>query len=424
MAVKFGIRMEALTLFDSRVERYEYGRRSSVRRVIDRRDGSSTLSTITLPSGIRSGNAADDFDLAWLRRKRKPRVSKSSSIIRTVDLFAGCGGLSIGIAEACRALDLQHQPVLANDIDSAVLDIYSRNLPEAEIDSRPVEQLFDGALGAKASPGERALKTRLGKIDILVGGPPCQGHSTFNNHTRHDDPKNELYLVMARFCEIIRPKHVVIENVPGVQRDASKVAQRTWKRLEELGYTVSHGVVDMSVLGVAQARKRSITLASIEVQPSVAAAVEGVQTNVRPIAWALKDLLEIPGVGVFNTGPNCDNETVRRINVLFDNDLYELPDKERPDCHRLKPHTYPSVYGRLHWDQPSPTITTGFGTMGQGRFVHPFIRRTLTPHEAARLQFFPDFFNFEGAGRSLLHKVIGNAVPPKAGYALGLHLLR
>ena len=222
----------------------------------------------------------------------------------------------------------------------------------------------------------------------------------------------------------MRPQHVIIENVPGVQRDASRVAQRTWARLEELGYAVSHGVIDMSIIGVAQARKRSITLASRTLVPSVADAVEGVQGGIRPLSWAIKDLLETSEAGIFDSGPNCDEETVRRIDYLFDNELFDLPDSQRPDCHRLKPHTYQSVYGRLRWDQPSPTITTGFGTMGQGRFVHPLVRRTLTPHEAARLQFFPDFFDFSGAGRSLLHKVIGNAVPPKAGYALGIHLLR
>ena len=142
--------METLPLFDYCVEHYEYGPKSKIRRIIDRRDGSSAISSITPANRRRSGNAADDFDLAWLMKKRKPQVLTTSAVVRTVDLFAGCGGLSVGIAEACRALGLQHQPVLANDLDPAVLDIYRRNLPDAEIDPRPVEQLFDGVIGGKA----------------------------------------------------------------------------------------------------------------------------------------------------------------------------------------------------------------------------------------------------------------------------------
>lgn len=77
--------------------------------------------------------------------------------------------------------------------------------------------------------------------------------------------------------------------------------------------------------------------------------------------------------------------------ISFENNLFELPNSERPDCHRLKPHSYKSVYGRMYWDRPAPTITRGFGSTGQGRFVHSLLKRTITPHEAARIQFFPDF---------------------------------
>lgn len=113
-----------------------------------------------------------------------------------------------------------------------------------------------------------------------------------------------------------------------------------------------------------------------------------------------------------------------RIDYLFDNDLYELPDAVRPDCHK-NGHTYRSVYGRLKWENPSPTITTGFLTPGRGRYIHPRQRRTLTPHEAARIQAFPDSFSFlsvEGNDltKKTLTKLIGQAVPPPLGHAAAL----
>ena len=97
----------------------------------------------------------------------------------------------------------------------------------------------------------------------------------------------------------------------------------------------------------------------------------------------------------------------------------------RPDCHRLKEHSYKSVYGRMYWEQPAQTITSGFTSMGQGRFVHPKAKRTITPHEAARLQFIPDFFSFgDTIRRTSLAEIIGNAVPTKLTYVLALELLR
>src|SRR4051812_46467341 len=86
--------------------------------------------------------------------------------------------------------------------------------------------------------------------------------------------------------------------------------------------------------------------------------------------------------------------------------------------------TYISMYGRLLPDQPAQTVTTGFGSMGQGRYVHPTARRTITPHEAARLQFIPDFFEFGARERTALAEMIGNGVPPKLTYIVALELLR
>ena len=130
---------------------------------------------------------------------------------------------------------------------------------------------------------------------------------------------------------------------------------------------------------------------------------------------------------LFDKGSELSEVNRRRIKYLFDNDEYDLPNDQRPDSHK-NGHTYPSIYGRLRWDAPAGTITTGFNTPGRGRYIHPEIQRTITPHEAARIQGFPDTFEFklingETPTRTSLANMIGDAVPPQMGYAVGVTAL-
>ncbi len=109
---------------------------------------------------------------------------------------------------------------------------------------------------------------------------------------------------------------------------------------------------------------------------------------------------------------------------MFDHDLFDLPNELRPPCHRNKSHTYNSIYGRLKWDNAAQTLTSGFYSTSMGRYVHPSELRTLTAHEAARIQGFPDFYSFDEAKkRTNLAKILGNAVPPKLSYACFMELL-
>jgi DNA (cytosine-5)-methyltransferase 1 len=388
--------------------------------------GSKTIGSdqVACPKGWTSQLGLDAaFDLSWLQKDSEPKVKAPNKRIRVVDLFAGFGGLSIGIHDAATALGYEAVSILAVDFDPAVLEVFGANFPESKLIAGKVEELLDGEIGAPATERETALVKDLGKIDILVGGPPCQGNSALNNHTRHQDARNELYLKMARFCELVQPNHVVIENVPGVIKDRSRVAQRTWQRLEELGYVVDSKTVDVSKLGVAQRRKRNVTVASRKVEVSLDSWYENLSVPVRPVSWVLEDLVgAYTDDSVFNSSPVPSAVNQGRIDYLFKNGLYDLPNSERPDCHRLKPHSYNSVYGRMFWDKPSQTITTGFGGMGRGRFVHSLKPRTLTPHEAARIQFIPDFFRMPTSKRTVMQKVIGNAVPPKLGFVIGINL--
>ena len=128
-----------------------------------------------------------------------------------------------------------------------------------------------------------------------------------------------------------------------------------------------------------------------------------------------------------NSVPALSEQNRQRIDWLFDNDEYTLPNAIRPDCHK-DGTTYEATYGRMYRDQPAPTITGGFLTIGRGRFIHPTQRRVLTPREAARVQGFPDWFRFttktvEPPNRSELTRWIGNAVPSVLGLVATLSAL-
>ena len=334
-----------------------------------------------------------------------------------MDLFAGCGGLTLGAAEAAFRLGLGIELRLALDSDQVAATVYRTNFPEARVVCGRVEDLFDGSLGAPLTRGEVAVKRDVGKVDLLLGGPPCQGYSDLNNHTRRADPRNMLYAKMARAAQVLEPTLVLIENVPGVRHGSERVVDVAIAALQAWGYKVAQAVVDASRMGVPQRRRRHLVLASRSALVDVHALLEQAGERcwrhpVRSVRWAIGDLVPVSGDGAFDSPSTPSPENAKRIAWLFEHDEYDLPNPLRPRCHQFE-HTYRSMYGRLRWDEPAQTITTGFGSMGQGRYVHPSEPRTLTPHEAARLQTLPDFLDFSAVKqRTQLARLIGNAVPP------------
>lgn len=392
-------------------------------KAVRRGDGSTALSTVK--SLTFSNDTAADFDLSWLKTSTWPTFTrKEGPSLRVVDLFAGCGGMSLGVFEACRNLQRPIEFVFAAELDPVKAEIYARNFTPMELSVGPIEAILNGAIGEPPTSSESDLISRLGDIDLLLGGPPCQGHSDLNNHTRRNDVRNGLFTRMARFVELFVPKFVVIENVQGVRHDRLRSASETATELVRLGYNVEELIVDCAALGVPQTRRRYMLVASLVGQPKIRESISHMHPLARSVSWALSDLLHLKANDIFNTSAKHAPENERRIRFLFENGIYDLPDDERPTCHRTKVHSYKSVYGRMKWELPAPTITTGFGSTGQGRFVHPLEPRTLTPHEAARLQTFPDFFEFGETGRTQLQKMIGNSVPPLAMSAVALGLLR
>lgn len=362
-------------------------------------------------------------------RKRAPVTARQ---IKIVDLFSSVGGLTTGVSEALIDAGLSPKPLFAADVDDSALSVYRANWPTATALNRSVRHLADShvtGLGASAKFSytptltEPNLSSLVGKIDLLVAGPPCQGHSSLNNFSRGDDPRNELYLQVPAIAIALGVSKIIIENVPGVVRSKSNVVDTTASLLEQAGYFVSSGVLAADSLGWPQTRKRFFLVADRESQPlDIAQLQANVQRNSTPkdIMWAMRDL---PGHGdtdsLMGTPATLSDENLRRAKLMFEQGLYDLPLSERPDCHKLGT-TYTASYGRMRPDQPAPTITTGFLSPGRGRFLHPHLPRTLTPREAARVQGFPDWYSFNptgNSGRANLAKWIGDAVPPILGYA-------
>jgi len=356
-------------------------------------------------------------DEVWLRMKKRPKI-RANRTIHTVDLFAGCGGLVVGTMEACRRLKLMHKVELANEWDQDALNIFQNNLDPTLSICADVSDLFDGDLDSEElTKIEKQLIKQNPLIlepDLLTGGPPCQGHSDLNNHSRREDPRNFLYYRMIRAAKVLNPKAIIIENVSTVIHSKEEVVQNSQKLLEKMGYNVQQVMLWANEFGVPQKRKRHFLIAS-RISKIDLAILDKYRINQnRDLRWAIGDLdIEFNEDDVYNTPANSSSENRRRMKWLIDNNEWDLPNHLRPKCHQ-NGHNYPAVYGRMKWDEPASTITVGFGSNGQGRFTHPSSKpgRPLTPHEAARIQTFPDWFCFTGQKRRVISKSIGNAVPP------------
>lgn len=364
-------------------------------------------------------------DRSFLMTTKRPDYEGLPNPVLLVDLFAGGGGLTIGAAEAARRIGRGTEIVLAVENDSDAADVYELNFPRANLVRSEIETLFDGRLGSQPTTSEKTVAQNVGGVDILLAGPPCQGHSDLNNHTRRNDPRNALYLRAVRAVEVLRPTFVVIENVPAVRHDQGGVISISTQALESAGYSVASSVFNLVKFGVPQRRRRHIMLAVSGdlVDPYIISANHSPcnEHAERSVRWAIADLVDHTAVSGPDTPSKPTPVNLKRMQWLIEQDEYDLPNAMRPKCHHDDSHTYNSMYGRLAWDNPAQTITTGFGSMGQGRFVHPEKPRTITPHEAARLQTLPDFFDLNHhKGRGIWARVIGNAVPP----LLCVHLIK
>ena len=371
-------------------------------------------------------------ELAGIRPYTPRRPARRT--IRVVDLFCGCGGLSLGLRRAAESVGMRVVFALAVDVSQAALEVYARNLRPIRTKRRNVATLIEQSSAPYDADGgsahsvhlDRSLDSLRGTVDVLLAGPPCEGNSNLNNRTRRSDPRNDLYLDVILGAISMAIPVIVIENVPSVVSAHQDVVGRARGALTAAGYRVSGDdlVLKASDFGTPQERRRHFLVAARSAQPLGRDAFGSLHVAAPSAGDAIEGLRDVPRTTTFDTPSRLSAENQRRVEFLVANGQHELPDQERPDCHRLKPHSYPAIYGRMHSDRPAPTLTTGFLSPGRGRFVHPTEARSLTPHEGARLQGFSDDFDWlpgtSWLTRSDYSNMIGAAVPPQLGFAVGM----
>jgi DNA (cytosine-5)-methyltransferase 1 len=402
--------------------------------------------TIATPAGnvrlSRPANAENEnLRSAWLRGflegSRVKLAGTRQASVRTAELFCGPGGLGLGFAEACKELGTKMESEAAVDQDEGAVSVYAANhgtkirsvMSASELVDRPIiGRGTDARFSQDPMIIEETWAPLIGQVDAVLAGPPCQGHSNLNNHSRRTDKRNELYLTVPSIAIALNADIVIIENVPAVVHDSSQVVATAEALLRKNGYSVVSGVFSASKMGWPQTRQRFFMIGRRSKAPlPIKEVQQALEEQARSVMWAIGDLANLPLDDRLHILAELSEENRRRIDFLFDNNEYNLPATERPECHQ-EGTTYNAVYGRMYADRPAPTLTTGFLTPGRGRYIHPELRRTLTPHEAARIQGFPDTYNFfpdteNPPTKAKLTKWIGDAVPMPLGFAAGLSAL-
>lgn len=321
--------------------------------------------------------------------------------MRIVDLFSGLGGMTIGCIQAAKELNVPLEIAFSCDYALSCNKFYMQN--------------FKSHLLQYYSKSILELETREIKysnnIDYLFAGPPCQGHSDLNNSSRREDPRNLLYLETIELIGFFNPSVFVIENVPTVIHSKEKVVKQLSIALGS-SYNIEEYVVDFLNLGIAQTRKRHILIGRKSSFPLLDIEKFYSTEAKKNLKDAIGDLVDVDSDLLIDKASKMMPHNKERVEYLFKNNLYDLPNYLRPKCHQSE-HSYKSMYGRLDWMKPAQTITGGFGSMGQGRFIHPSEKRVITPHEAARIQGLPDSLDYSMlTKRGDIQQMIGNAVPP------------
>lgn len=383
------------------------------------------------------GDLAEDWATGFLRGVPIRSSLPTTRSVRSAELFCGSGGLGLGVREAAQELGFDYASLACLDHDPDAVEVYAANHGSPLKSACSATEIVDYNVSGQGAEAEFLYEPEIldprwanlkGRVDVLMAGPPCQGHSNLNNRTRRTDKRNQLYLTVPAIAVALQVDAVIIENVQAVVHDRSEVVATTIQLLRMAGYTVETGVISALSTGWPQTRKRFFLVARRGVDPiPISTVVEASTAPQRDLRWAIDGLGEVNDSDDLHISVELSEENRRRIDFLFDNNMFDLPNSERPECHQ-DGTTYGSVYGRLRGDQAAPTITTGFLTPGRGRYIHPFERRTLSPREAARIQGYPDSYLFSPdpkrpASKAKLTKWIGDAVPMPLGYVAGLSAL-
>ena len=348
-------------------------------------------------------------------RKKQALVGPGLPRIACVDLFCGAGGLTHG-------LELQGIPVVAGiDLDPACRFPYESNNAARFIEC-DIRRLTVPELSALFGDVE---------TKVLAGCAPCQPFSTYTQrYAQRDDRKWGLLYEFVRLAKGTKPDLITMENVPTVSKHA--VFHDFVAALKELKYHVWHGVVDSSEYGVPQSRRRMVLLASRRGQIQMVPPTHTKPKTVRQTIGRLRPLQagESAPLDRLHAAQGLSDLNLRRMKASKPGGTWrDWPKGLVAECHKgEKGRTYPSVYGRMEWDKPSPTMTTQCYGFGNGRFGHPEQDRAISLREAALLQSFPRQYAFleknEEVNFTVLGRLIGNAVPVRLGSAIALSIIR
>ena len=347
--------------------------------------------------------------------------------MNVLDLFCGCGGLSEGFRLA------GYNIVGGIDFNKSAIDTYNKNFPEGkgiccdllEMDKKKILAEFGN----------------LKNVDIIIGGPPCQGFSSANRyHLEEEDERNKLFFEFVKFVDMAKPKAVLIENVRGIITSNNGYAKkRIYKIFEERGYIVNHCILNASEYGVPQNRLRNFFV-MLKKEKFDFDSINKI-SNIRTVEEAIGELYHFENddslVKTFQNAPETDYQKYLRSdnNELLNHDI-RYPAQKVQDRIAFVPqggnwmdvpaemwptdrnNRHSSAYKRLSPEQPSCTIDTG---NNHSNYFHPLYNRIPTVREAARLQSFPDDFEFVG-NRSEQYRQVGNAVPPLLAKAIAERL--
>ncbi|MEQ8744121.1 DNA cytosine methyltransferase [Parasphingorhabdus sp.] len=356
-------------------------------------------------------------------------------MMKAIDLFCGCGGMSLGLRRA--GLEV----IAGMDIEPNYMATFAHNFGN--------EKAFKNSIATLcAKEFMSVLNLCKGELDILVGGPPCQGFSKNvpRKHRHLEDPKNQLVRNFLDYVEAFMPRFVVMENVAEMKNGfENSYSDEVMRRLSKYGYSVEHGVLNAADFGVPQRRRRAFFVASRDTlnvrlpQPSHKKATGSDQSNLFGelvdhvnIKQAIYDLPRLEhGQGIENASYRSDpissyQQKMRgECNLVKNHIARELKPLQFERISSLKPGQglkdlpahlktkggYSGAYGRLTWDMIAPTITRWVFHPGSGRWGHPEDLRLLTIREVARVQSFSDDYTFIGSYNQQAGQ-LGNAVPP------------
>ncbi len=340
-----------------------------------------------------------------------------------LDLFSGAGGTGLGFAA------VGFEIVGAIEINENAAKTYRRNL-NVKVNRDDIDNI-------DAQRFRRDLGLDRGQLTVMVGCPPCQGFSRMRNENGVEDKRNRLVLRYAAFVKEFMPRYAIFENVPGLWRTqhGKQLYGELRTLINELGYQIQEQVVEVADFGVPQHRKRVIVIAaarklSLPYLSPTHSNPEKITTDksrLKPWMTVREAIRRYPPLVAGQNGEangTYPNHIASKTGEKVLEFIRQVPPNggSRTDVveeHWLRCHIehrgHKDVYGRVAWDRPANTITSGCTNPSKGRFVHPEQDRAITPREAAALQGFPDSFVFEG--RSIPSQ-IGNAVPPPLAGAI------